>query len=68
MNLLAHPWPLALHRAFPDRCALQHHRKNKKCFVCGQPTGGYFTPAKDLQAKLKERDEQLERQELAGEA
>lgn len=51
-----------------SRCALEHHRKNKKCFVCGQPTGGYFTPAKDLKAKLKERDEQLERQELAGEA
>jgi len=43
---------------FCESCALDHHRKNKRCFVCGESTGGIFNPAKELIAKLeKKKDE-----------
>ncbi|RUS72239.1 hypothetical protein EGW08_019993, partial [Elysia chlorotica] len=31
---------------FCEKCALSHYRKSKRCFVCGEPTGGIFNPAK----------------------
>ena len=40
---------------FCESCALNHHRKNKRCFVCGESTGGIFNPAKDLIAKLEKK-------------
>ncbi|KAH9515355.1 hypothetical protein Btru_014235 [Bulinus truncatus] len=36
-----------------EKCALNHYKKSKRCFVCGEPTGGIFNPAKDLIAKLE---------------
>jgi len=38
---------------FCEKCALDHYRKHKRCFVCGESTGGIFNPAKDLIAKLE---------------
>ena len=43
---------------FCESCALGHHRKNKRCFVCGESTGGIFNPAKDLVAKLEKREKE----------
>ncbi|KAG2460498.1 R113A protein, partial [Polypterus senegalus] len=31
---------------FCERCALQHYRKSKRCYVCNQQTNGVFNPAK----------------------
>ncbi|KAI8822421.1 uncharacterized protein EV422DRAFT_490283, partial [Fimicolochytrium jonesii] len=38
---------------FCESCALKHHAKSIKCFICGQPTQGLFKPAAHLQAKIK---------------
>jgi len=38
---------------FCEKCALDQYRKSKRCFVCGEGTGGIFNPAKDLMAKLE---------------
>ncbi|KAI9003214.1 hypothetical protein BC832DRAFT_521722, partial [Gaertneriomyces semiglobifer] len=38
---------------FCETCALKHHAKSPKCFVCGMSTQGIFAPAKELNAKLK---------------
>lgn len=31
---------------------LQHHAKNKKCFVCNQPTLGIFNTAHEIRKKM----------------
>ena len=33
---------------FCEKCALNHYRKSKRCFVCGEPTAGVFNPAKGM--------------------
>ncbi|XP_055887048.1 E3 ubiquitin-protein ligase RNF113A-like [Biomphalaria glabrata] len=38
---------------FCEKCALGHYKKSKRCFVCGEPTGGIFNPAKDVIAKME---------------
>ena len=43
---------------FCESCALNHHRKSKRCFVCGESTGGIFNPAKDLMAKLENKKDE----------
>lgn len=43
---------------FCEKCAIANLKKSNRCFVCAKPTGGIFTPAKELQAKLKLRKEQ----------
>lgn len=48
---------------FCQNCAIQHHRKSPKCFACGTPTGGTFTIARELVAKLAERKRRMEEQE-----
>lgn len=46
---------------FCERCALDHHAKNKKCFVCEEPTGGIFNvPSKQLLAKIAKKQQQME--------
>ncbi|KAK3781021.1 hypothetical protein RRG08_046325 [Elysia crispata] len=45
---------------FCEKCALAHYRKSKRCFVCGEPTGGIFNPAKELIAKLEKMAKQSE--------
>ncbi|KAL3536717.1 hypothetical protein ACH5RR_000083 [Cinchona calisaya] len=37
---------------FCEHCALKHHAKNKKCFVCNQPTLGIFNTAFELRKKM----------------
>ncbi|XP_070536277.1 E3 ubiquitin-protein ligase RNF113A-like [Ptychodera flava] len=37
---------------FCEKCALDHYRKSKRCYVCGTQTMGVFNPAKELIAKL----------------
>ena len=40
---------------FCERCALAHHKKSKRCFVCNQATQGVFNPAKELIKKINEQ-------------
>ncbi|KAK6158863.1 hypothetical protein DH2020_006177 [Rehmannia glutinosa] len=37
---------------FCEHCALKHHARNKKCFVCNQPTNGIFNTAFELRKKI----------------
>ncbi|KAE9616042.1 hypothetical protein Lal_00017176 [Lupinus albus] len=39
---------------FCEHCALKHHAKNKKCFVCNQPTLGIFNVAQEIRRKTAE--------------
>ncbi|CAA2968654.1 zinc finger CCCH domain-containing 1 [Olea europaea subsp. europaea] len=40
---------------FCEHCALKHHAKSKRCFVCNQPTNGIFNTAFELCKKMAER-------------
>lgn len=44
---------------FCESCALGHYKRSSKCFVCSAQTGGMFNPAKDLQAKLKAKQDRV---------
>lgn len=33
---------------------MQHHTKNKKCFVCNQPTLGIFNAAQEIKKRMAE--------------
>jgi RING finger protein 113A len=46
---------------FCEKCALDHHRKSKRCAVCSAPTQGIFNPAKEIARRLKLR--QIEKEE-----
>ncbi|ERN04186.1 zinc finger CCCH domain-containing protein 1 [Amborella trichopoda] len=35
-------------------CAIEHHKKNKKCFVCDKPTLGIFNTAHEIKKKMAE--------------
>ncbi|KAG0456592.1 hypothetical protein HPP92_024380 [Vanilla planifolia] len=37
---------------FCEHCALKHHSKNKKCFVCNAPTLGIFNTAHEIRKKM----------------
>ncbi|KAJ3193758.1 hypothetical protein HK101_004260 [Irineochytrium annulatum] len=50
---------------FCESCAIRHHAKSQKCFVCGVLTGGVFNAARDLKAKLKEKRAQMAEREAA---
>jgi len=39
---------------FCEECALRHHTKNPRCFVCDAPTNGIFNVAKDILKKMKQ--------------
>ncbi|XVF29053.1 hypothetical protein REPUB_Repub15cG0086600 [Reevesia pubescens] len=39
---------------FCEHCALKHHAKNKKCFVCNQPTLDIFNTAHEIRKKMAE--------------
>ncbi|PIA39751.1 hypothetical protein AQUCO_02600303v1 [Aquilegia coerulea] len=36
---------------FCEHCALKHHSKNKRCFVCNEPTLGIFNTAHEIKKK-----------------
>jgi RING finger protein 113A len=38
---------------FCEQCALKHHQRNPRCFVCEVPTNGLFNVAKDIIKKMK---------------
>ncbi|XP_010265576.1 PREDICTED: zinc finger CCCH domain-containing protein 1 [Nelumbo nucifera] len=38
---------------FCEHCALKHHSKNKKCFVCNEPTLGIFNTAHEIRKKME---------------
>ncbi|XP_038884796.1 zinc finger CCCH domain-containing protein 1 [Benincasa hispida] len=40
---------------FCEHCALKHHAKNKKCFVCNQPTLGIFNTAHEIRKKMAQK-------------
>jgi len=33
---------------FCENCAVEHHKKDKRCAVCREPTGGIFNVAHDI--------------------
>lgn len=37
---------------FCEHCALKHHSKNKRCFVCNEPTLGIFNTAHEIKKKM----------------
>ncbi|GFP94441.1 zinc finger CCCH domain-containing protein 1 [Phtheirospermum japonicum] len=37
---------------FCEHCALKHHAKNKKCFVCDQLTNGIFNTSFDIRKRM----------------
>lgn len=37
---------------FCEHCALRHHAKNKKCFVCNKPTLGLFNTAHEIRKRM----------------
>ncbi|XP_020576806.1 zinc finger CCCH domain-containing protein 1-like [Phalaenopsis equestris] len=37
---------------FCEHCALKHHSKNKKCFICNTPTLGIFNTAHEIRKKM----------------
>lgn len=37
---------------FCEHCALKHHKKNKKCFVCNEPTLGIFNTAHEIRKRI----------------
>lgn len=39
---------------FCEHCALKHHDKNKKCFVCNKPTLGLFNTAHEIKKRTKQ--------------
>ncbi|KAJ4770102.1 hypothetical protein LUZ62_054359 [Rhynchospora pubera] len=39
---------------FCEHCALKHHSKNKKCYVCNQPTLGIFNVAQEIKKRMAE--------------
>lgn len=39
---------------FCEHCALKHHARNKKCFVCNKPTNGVFNTAHEILKKMRE--------------
>ncbi|CAN8310895.1 unnamed protein product [Cochlearia groenlandica] len=47
---------------FCEHCALKHHTKNKKCFVCNQPTMGIFNAAHEIKKRMAQ--ERIKAQEL----
>ncbi|KAJ3300477.1 hypothetical protein HK104_000062 [Borealophlyctis nickersoniae] len=49
---------------FCEMCALKHHSKSPKCFICGAATSGIFVPAKELIAKLAEKKKRMAEREL----
>jgi len=40
---------------FCEKCALQHYKKTKRCFVCSEQTFGVFNPAKDIIKRMKDQ-------------
>ncbi|KAK1301366.1 Zinc finger CCCH domain-containing protein 1 [Acorus calamus] len=40
---------------FCEHCALKHHAKNKKCFVCNKPTLGIFNTAHEIRKRMAEK-------------
>ncbi|KAL6888147.1 hypothetical protein ACP4OV_009173 [Aristida adscensionis] len=45
---------------FCEHCALKHHSKNKKCFVCNKPTLGMFNAAQEIRKKIAQDKKQQE--------
>ncbi|XP_006418415.2 zinc finger CCCH domain-containing protein 1 [Eutrema salsugineum] len=45
---------------FCEHCALKHHTKNKKCFVCNQPTLGIFNAAHEIKKRMAEERRKAE--------
>ncbi|XBI70615.1 hypothetical protein VPH35_065055 [Triticum aestivum] len=43
---------------FCEHCALKHHSKNKKCFVCNKPTLGIFNAAQEIRKKIAQDKKQ----------
>ncbi|KAL0009079.1 hypothetical protein SO802_010581 [Lithocarpus litseifolius] len=41
---------------FCEHCALKHHAKNKKCFVCNKPTLGIFNTAHEIRKRIATED------------
>ncbi|XP_047523731.1 E3 ubiquitin-protein ligase RNF113A isoform X1 [Pieris napi] len=42
---------------FCEKCALQQYKKSQRCFICNAQTGGVFNPAKEIEEKMKNIDD-----------
>jgi len=62
-NPFTNPVVTRCNHYFCEKCALDHHSKNKKCFVCNEPTLGIFNHPKKLVAKLKEKQAQQQNEQ-----
>jgi len=40
-----------------ESCALKHFQKSRRCFTCGEQTGGIFNQAKNIAEKIRVREE-----------
>eukprot|EP00736_Rhodelphis_marinus_P012918 Rmarinus@m.19723 len=40
---------------FCEKCAMEHHRKSKRCFVCNEQTFGIFNTAQRLHEKIEQK-------------
>ncbi|KAI8854477.1 hypothetical protein BC829DRAFT_380049 [Chytridium lagenaria] len=41
-------------------CAVKHHAKSSKCFICNVATGGVFNAARDLLSKIAQKKKRME--------
>jgi len=48
---------------FCEHCALKHHSKNKKCFVCNKSTMGIFNAAQEIRKKMAQDKKQQQQQQ-----
>ena len=53
-----HPVVTKCKHYFCEQCALQHYKKSKRCFACGEQTFGVFNTAKDIIAKMKKEEKE----------
>jgi len=57
-NPFTHPVVTKCKHYFCEQCALQHYKKSKRCYACGEQTHGVFNTAKDILAKMKKEKEE----------
>ncbi|KAJ3217285.1 hypothetical protein HDU67_008197 [Dinochytrium kinnereticum] len=55
-----HPVVTKCSHYFCELCAIKHHAKSSKCFLCGFPTGGVFNAARDLLSKIAQKKKRME--------
>eukprot|EP00735_Rhodelphis_limneticus_P007529 TRINITY_DN20092_c0_g1::TRINITY_DN20092_c0_g1_i1::g.15698::m.15698 TRINITY_DN20092_c0_g1::TRINITY_DN20092_c0_g1_i1::g.15698 ORF type:complete len:352 (+),score=64.79,sp/Q8GX84/C3H1_ARATH/42.47/5e-75,zf-CCCH/PF00642.19/8.8e-10,zf-C3HC4_2/PF13923.1/1.2e-08,zf-C3HC4_3/PF13920.1/1.9e-08,zf-RING_5/PF14634.1/4.1e-05,zf-RING_2/PF13639.1/7.2e-05,zf-C3HC4/PF00097.20/0.00047,zf-C3HC4_4/PF15227.1/0.0064,zf-RING_UBOX/PF13445.1/0.028,zf-P11/PF03854.9/3.7 TRINITY_DN20092_c0_g1_i1:62-1057(+) len=52
---------------FCEKCAFEHHKKSKRCFICNEQTFGLFNTAHKLLEKIAAKKQKLEEKESSKE-